>query len=815
MVDAINVNMTRGEVTPLMAARVDNELYESGMSLVENLVVMRHGGLTRAPGTIYLGALEAAGANATYLLPFIFNTEQVYTMEFGDEIVRFWTRDGQVMDGGSPYEVASPYAIADVPNIKLWQSGDVVYLACDGYQPRTLTRSGETDWAFALYEPEDGPFMEQNLTSTTLTPDGYGCVTPTMTSNTAPSPAVVSGGGGATAYYAFDKTRANFTISSSTDNNVQIDLGPGNAATVVNYVLNAVSNSNGVPNTPITWVLQGSNNGSTWVTLDSVEGETNWTPGERRYFTLVNSTAYRYYKFAWEAVDGGADSRFRELWLGQDADEMPSITITASSVTGINNDQGFQASDVGRPISLYGADGKRRWLEIVSVTDTTHVEVKLHGYALPSLDGTTRWALGAWSEETGWPRAVGSYEDRIVWGGSASDPFTVWGTRNADYDSFRVSDPVVDDDAVKLRPGGSSRGLNPVQWLMGGSNLLVGTSGGLQAFGPRDSGKAFAPGNVRQLDDTPIQLGPLPALDETGLLLFLDRYGKRLFEAAYSAEADSYVTRELSVLHEHLLLAGVARYAFQSTPHRILWCVMTDGTVRAATYDRDQKVFGITRRLFDGVVDDVLVLPGDGEDDVFFSTRRTINGSTASYMELMAPFYRAGEHDYFCYLDCAIVGEVVMGPGYAGLTHLVGEYVRVVADGYDLDDTYLVDAGGSTGVQPAGTVAYAVRGLPMPWKTRSLRAAQWGSNSGKSIGRSVRVVEGLLHLFESAGVSAGVVDNVNAVVPDMYKEGDLLTGTYQMIPPDDTWSNGGVVEISGETGYPATILGYTLQLEGS
>ena len=67
------------------------------------------------------------------------------------------------------YEIASPYTEADLTNpeggcaLSIVQSGDVLYIGCEGYAPRTLTRSGNTSWAFATYAPTDGPFQVEPL----------------------------------------------------------------------------------------------------------------------------------------------------------------------------------------------------------------------------------------------------------------------------------------------------------------------------------------------------------------------------------------------------------------------------------------------------------------------------------------------------------------------------------------------------------------------------------------------------------------------------------------------------------------------------
>lgn len=65
------------------------------------------------------------------------------------------------------YTVASPYAVDDLftaentSALSISQSGDVLYVGCEGYAPRTLTRSGNTNWAFAEYAPTDGPFQAE------------------------------------------------------------------------------------------------------------------------------------------------------------------------------------------------------------------------------------------------------------------------------------------------------------------------------------------------------------------------------------------------------------------------------------------------------------------------------------------------------------------------------------------------------------------------------------------------------------------------------------------------------------------------------
>lgn len=59
---------------------------------------------------------------------------------------------GVYTSGGSSsrvYQIASPYAVADLPNLEITQSSDVLTITHVGYQTRELRRLGATNWQFA------------------------------------------------------------------------------------------------------------------------------------------------------------------------------------------------------------------------------------------------------------------------------------------------------------------------------------------------------------------------------------------------------------------------------------------------------------------------------------------------------------------------------------------------------------------------------------------------------------------------------------------------------------------------------------------
>lgn len=65
---------------------------------------------------------------------------------------------------------------------------------------------------------------------------------------------------------------------------LQYDQGSGNAIAVAEYTIQARADAN--DGSPKDWTFEGSNDLETWDTLDTVTGETGWSNGETRVFTL-------------------------------------------------------------------------------------------------------------------------------------------------------------------------------------------------------------------------------------------------------------------------------------------------------------------------------------------------------------------------------------------------------------------------------------------------------------------------------------------------------------------------------------------------
>jgi hypothetical protein len=184
--------LNAGEFSKDLEGRVDISRYPASLRRAENFLLTVQGPAQRRGGTRFIAATKGNG-KALYV-KFEFSAKQSLQLEFGDLYVRFDTQHGFVESSpGVPYEIVSPYAVADLwtddgtPALYVEQSGDVLYIANlkGTYVPQKLTRFANDNWAFSDYAPNQGPFLDLNTTSTTIYSSGAsGSVTLTASAAT-------------------------------------------------------------------------------------------------------------------------------------------------------------------------------------------------------------------------------------------------------------------------------------------------------------------------------------------------------------------------------------------------------------------------------------------------------------------------------------------------------------------------------------------------------------------------------------------------------------------------------------------------------
>jgi len=176
-------SFTTGELSELLFGRIDIQHYFKGAETIENFAVMPFGGVIRIPGFHYVAGTKDS-TKTSRLIPFSFNVDQSYILEFGDYYIRFYKDQGQIQSGGSAYEITSPYSVSDLEGLQFAQDSDVMYITSVNHYPQKLSRTGHTAWTIADIPILWGPFRTMNSTATTITPSAT-TGTVTLTASTS------------------------------------------------------------------------------------------------------------------------------------------------------------------------------------------------------------------------------------------------------------------------------------------------------------------------------------------------------------------------------------------------------------------------------------------------------------------------------------------------------------------------------------------------------------------------------------------------------------------------------------------------------
>ena len=178
-------DFTAGELSPKLDGRTELNKYFNGAKQLQNFLVLPQGGATRRPGTQFVSETKTS-ANTSRLIPFEFNVEQAYILEFGNNYFRIYRDGGQVTSGGSAVEVTTTYTSAQLSGLKFAQSADVMFVVHPEHKPRQITRTAHDAWTITDIDFRRGPMLDPQLDGTTLTANGRtgSGVTVTASANT-------------------------------------------------------------------------------------------------------------------------------------------------------------------------------------------------------------------------------------------------------------------------------------------------------------------------------------------------------------------------------------------------------------------------------------------------------------------------------------------------------------------------------------------------------------------------------------------------------------------------------------------------------
>lgn len=167
--DTVQNNFTNGEISPGAEGRFDISKYANSVKTLENWLLKQLGGAIYRPGTRYIAQTKTQ-TERSRLLKFLYSTEQNYVIEAGDEYFRYYTDGGRLESGGNPVELTTPFEIENIRKIRYTQNADTQYITTGVYEVQKHTRTSATSFSITAASFKRGPFLDTNITSTTITP---------------------------------------------------------------------------------------------------------------------------------------------------------------------------------------------------------------------------------------------------------------------------------------------------------------------------------------------------------------------------------------------------------------------------------------------------------------------------------------------------------------------------------------------------------------------------------------------------------------------------------------------------------------------
>ncbi len=412
----------------------------------------------------------------------------------------------------------------------------------------------------------------------------------------------------------------------------------------------------------------------------------------------------------------------------------------SDSATGVN----WEFQDSG-----YGIARITGYTSGTQVSATVITKYPMPAGVVGALNTTWRWTIGAWGAHNEYPTKVTLWRDRLVWAGSR----TLWMSVASDYESMAVDDAgqQTTESAITITPASADN--NAIRWMQAADALLVGTAGAEFAVLPATDSDPLGPANVKVLQQSSYGARDVVAPRIGDAVFFVDRSGRKLRESRFDVDSNAYQARDVSILAEHLTAGGMTSLAFQAAPDSILWAVRGDGVLLGFTYEREQEVYGWHRHTFDGIVEDVTVIPSpDGtRDDTWLIVRRTIGGATVRHVEWLDPGYVTGDAqaDAF-YVESGLTYDGAPATVLSGFDHLEGETVAILADGATHPNKVVVS--GDITLDRAASVVHAGLAYTAKLKTMRLEA---GAPDGTSQGRTKRIDHVTARFINTLGVKVG------------------------------------------------------------
>jgi hypothetical protein len=869
------VSFSGGEWSPQMDSRVDHPKYKHSCRLLHNMIPLKNGGATRRPGLRFIGQ----PLTPVREIAFQFSPTTSFVLAFSDHFITFYSNkqpvtlsvapawvsggsyvvndyvsvssiiwrcilatSGTTSPGSDPthwafdnvLRITSPYSStnyttsiyeSDVWTITPCQINDVTYLVSSRFPPYVLTRVTDTYWTIAPVNFNVPALLDRNSTDITLSASAVSGAGVTVT---ALAPDWVAG-----KYYH----EGDMFVEPSTPGPIYKALV--NYTSLSTFALDVLPVGRYGVYVGQYNVFQAGHVGSTWqmAYLKDATYIDQVLTGNGTSSTLNVLGAYEVHTFGvWSAdiliqrsINNGTSWETIRILTGR-SDNNPTFPGTAIQQALYR----MVVQNWSAPVPSAGATTPHVTLTSVDsivkglFTITAYVStVQVTATIITQLDSTTAtkyWSEGAWSAVRGYPQAITTYQQRVIYGASAYEPQRIWGTRTNDIENFDRGDSTLATDSFAFDLAAVSRGA--IQWLISQSDLFAGFSGAEWIINSGSSqGSAITTQAINAVELS--SWGSAPGVQPYivgNAIFYTQRQARSIQQMLFSIYTNKYMSSDMTTLSEHLFTYGIAQISYQPRfkNQGLVWIVTRDGMLLSMTYNLEQEVFGWARHTTGDDQGDkfesVCVIQGAGieDDQVWCVVNRGIAGRT---IELIDPInWEASTFRDAYYVDCGCDAVLSGAPGstiWNLSSPLGGRYHVGTINGnitLPLSNLAYLDLPSSV-AQYGDTVRV---GLPINYELQPMRL-DTDPRVGNTMALEKAPSDIYLRLLNSLGgnVSDGVSD-----VPIEYRDNLVPLGQgpqpftgQKRIQPFSTYADDPVYIIRGSDALPLTVLAIVVKYD--
>lgn len=387
-----------------------------------------------------------------------------------------------------------------------------------------------------------------------------------------------------------------------------------------------------------------------------------------------------------------------------------------------------------------------------------------------------------------YPSRVTYFQQRRIFAASTSMPQTFYGTKVNALRSVMKATPAKEDDAFEYTLASNQR--QTIKHLVTLDTLILMTQSAEWVIKGRTS--SVVSGASPPLAEPQSYYGssdvkPLVVGDE---VLFVQATGSSVRNLGYSFEKNRYAGEDLTILCRSLFEGREIRdWAYAKSPHSVVWCAMTDGSLLSFTYLREQQVWAWMEHPTDGFVESVAAITEEGEDFLYLIVRRTRSGAVRRYKERMHSRYFTDVRDGFfvdsglTYDEPRLVSQIIAGNVFTVASHGFnnGDLIDLTHEGYRIDErgdkVKAIVQRRYTATNVDGSTGMTLHDDEIGFAKYELQDAV------STVRKAVRTIGGLDHL-EGRAVVALADGNVIGLSDDLHRVGELVVSGGSITLPE-------------------------------